>query len=461
MQDTWKASDITTVTFGFRYDVNPAPTGRSGTKTPAVDSSYNLVTDRALYGTKWFNIAPRFGVSHQLNESAVHPMVFHGGIGIFYDTGYGTTSGAFSSAPNSSSIISSSVAFPLASSVLAAPTLPPSKPYGMVTSADPSLAAPLVFEWNATVERWLGMGQVLSVGYVGTSGRKLIRQQTYPGFFSDQYQLLNYSTNGGDSDYNALQVQYRSTISRRVQAQVGYTWSHSLDTASSDLGGGGFAILLGSERGNSNFDIRHSFNGSTSVRLPAPQTKILNLVLDGWYMDGLVTSRTGLPFDVQGLTTSTSSSSSSSNNPANGIKGFFSQVRPNYVWGQPIWISDASAPGGKRLNRNAFAAPSSNTQGDLGRNSLRGFGQYQADLAFRRQILITKRVNLGLRFEAFNAFNHPLFADPSRLEGANLASPNFGVATRMLYNGGFGGGTNVSQSNGAPRSIQFSMRLQF
>jgi hypothetical protein len=74
--------------------------------------------------------------------------------------------------------------------------------------------------------------------------------------------------------------------------------------------------------------------------------------------------------------------------------------------------------------------------------------------------MITRRVNLGLRLEAFNALNHPLFADPSPMEGANLASPNFGVATRMAYNGGFGG-TNVSQSNGAPRSVQFSMRLLF
>jgi hypothetical protein len=321
LQDTWKASDITTVTFGFRYDVNPAPTGRNGTQTPAVDSSYNLVTGRALYGTKWFNIAPRFGVSHQLNQSTTHPMVFHGGIGIFYDTGYGTTSGAFSSSPNTSSTITSQVAFPLASSVLAAPALPPTKPYGQVISADPSLAAPLVFEWNATVERWLGMGQVLSVGYVGTSGRRLIRQQTYPGFFSDQYQMLNYSTNGGDSDYNAMQIQYRGTLSSRLQAQVGYTWSHSLDTGSSDIGGGGFAILTGSERGNSNFDIRHSFNGSASYRIPPPGTMILNRILDGWYMDGLVSARTGLPFDVQGLTTSTSSTAAVQQTPRAVSKG--------------------------------------------------------------------------------------------------------------------------------------------
>jgi hypothetical protein len=461
VQDTWKATDDTTITFGFRYDVNPAPGGRAGTKAPALDSSYNINTEKALYATKWFNIAPRFGISRRLNDSETHPIVFHGGIGIFYDTGYGTTSGAFSGPPNTNTTINSSVAFPLSSTVLAAPALPPTKPYGMVTSADPNLAAPLVYQWNATVDTFLSQGQAVTIGYVGTAGRRLVRQQSYPGFFSDQYQLLNYSTNGGDSDYNALQAQYRKRIGRSFTAQASYTWSHSLDTASNDLGGGGFAILLGSERGSSDFDIRHTFNGSVNWRLPETKIPVLKWVVDGWSLSGIVTGRTGLPFDVQSLTTSTSSSATNKNLPG-GLGGFFSQVRPDYVGGQPIWISDPSAPGGKRLNKNAFSTPSSNKQGDLGRNSIRGFGQYQADLALQRQFSLPHRANLSLRLEAFNALNHPLFADPSRNEGANLASANFGVATRMVYDGGpAGGGLNLSQSAGAPRSVQASVRLRF
>jgi hypothetical protein len=112
------------------------------------------------------------------------------------------------------------------------------------------------------------------------------------------------------------------------------------------------------------------------------------------------------------------------------------------------------------LNPDAFVLATGYEQGNLGRNSLRGFGAVQADLSLRRGFSITERVRLNVGVEAYNASNHPNFANPSPQQGANLASPEFGIVTRML-NSGLGGGSNTLYRTGGPRSMELSVRIQF
>ena len=107
------------------------------------------------------------------------------------------------------------------------------------------------------------------------------------------------------------------------------------------------------------------------------------------------------------------------------------------------------------------------TQGNLGRNALRGFGAWQEDLSVRRTFRITERFSLLARAEAFNIFNHPNFGNPgSQSDGANhLNSPNFGLSTQVLSNalgtGGADGGFSPLYQFGGPRSLQFAVKLQF
>ena len=133
-------------------------------------------------------------------------------------------------------------------------------------------------------------------------------------------------------------------------------------------------------------------------------------------------------------------------------------VRPSYT-GLPIWVSNPNVPGGRELSPAAWALPTGFEQGTLGRNSLRGFGAEQLNLAVRKVIPIGEQVRLNIGVQAFNVFNHPNFANPSPQTGANLASPNFGVVTQML-NSGFGGPASFFQTGG-PRSLELSVRLQF
>ncbi len=454
LQDNYHASSRLTLTYGIRWDLNPAPGVRSGQKPLGLDDSYNLSDSKPLYRTNWLNLAPRLGFAWQQGRQPNRGVVLRGGIGWFYDIGYGGTAAAFESAPYVSSTITNTPAFPLTATDKAAPPFPPRKPYGQVTAGDPMLKSPRVRQFSLSLERWLGNGQVVSATYVNTAGRNLLRQQTYPGFFTTDYNLLQLTANGATSDYHGLQVQFRRSFGGYVQAQANYTWSHSIDTSSSDGGGPGLAFLFGDERGSSNFDLRHNFNANGTLRFPQPRVPVLRQILGGWSTDWTAVARTGFPFDVRGLTRSFGNAESGSTN----TRAFFAQVRPDYT-GAPVFVDDPQAPGGRRWNRAAFADPPDNQQGNLGRNVLRGFGYVQGDVALRRQIRMSEGVSLQLRLDAFNVLNQPSFADPSPNEGANLSSPNFGVSTRMFY--ATAGRQNVSQAPGAPRSLQLSLRVQF
>ena len=111
---------------------------------------------------------------------------------------------------------------------------------------------------------------MLTLSYVGTQGRRLSRTSTTAAYNS-AYDVLTTATNGATSDYQGLQVQFRKRLSRTFQVQAGWTYSHSLDSASSDAGGGGFASLFNSgDRGSSDYDIRHVVNVSGTYRIPSP-----------------------------------------------------------------------------------------------------------------------------------------------------------------------------------------------
>jgi hypothetical protein len=296
---------------------------------------------------------------------------------------------------------------------------------------------------------------MLSVGITGTRGKNLMRTETQPSF-SDAYQVLRLATNGASSEYNGVQVQFRKRVSASLQTQLSYTWSHSIDSSSTDSGfGGGFASLYGSgERGSSDYDIRHNVNLSGSWRLPAPRNGLLFSPLRGWYLDFVAAGRTGLPFDLQGVSNSTSGSTSTT-----ATNGLFASVRPDWD-GLPIWIADPHAPGGQRLNPAAFFIPTGYTQGNMGRNALRGFSFAQLDLSVRRVIRIAERCQMSIAVQGYNVLNHPNFANPSPMEGANMASPDFGVATRMM-NQSFGGGVNSLYRSGGARSMELVLRFQF
>jgi carboxypeptidase family protein/TonB-dependent receptor-like protein len=454
IQDTWKVTKRLTLTYGLRWEVNPAPSPRDGTVLSSWENVQNAATPTLapagtpVYNTSYGNFAPRVGVAYSLDESGT--FVVRGGWGIFYDLGTGTAPFLLSDFPNSASnfIYPNTSPLPIPNYSSYAPTFSTTPPFPSgLFIINPNLKLPYTNEWNVAVEKSLGQHQSLSATYVGSTGRRLLRDegigpaQAGPNF-PEGYGFLY---GGTSSNYNALQLQYKRPVYRRVQALLNYTYSHSIDNASDDLIPHVSSVLspASADRASSDFDVRHNFTGTLTFDIPSAKGAFLEKLTEDWSLAGVFQVRSGLPINI--FTYSTADGS------------LVNDARPNLVPGMTIWVPDPTTGPGKKLNVNAFALPASGVQGDFPRNAVRGLGAAQIDLSIQRSFALTERLRLSFRTDAFNVLNHPNFANP--YGEWEPASPSFGVFTQMLNRGL--GGLNALYQIGGPRSLQLSLRLSF
>jgi len=468
-QDTWKTTNKLTLTYGLRWEINPPPALTNGPLyhvTGLFDGQPpGALVTTPVYGTKLGSFAPRFGAAYQLTPNTV----VRGGFGLFYDLGV------------SSAVASEVSVYPFYRTIdvtgqsLNFNTLPGPPPFpnpltppngsnadaggGTVSAVDPNLGLPVTYQWNVAVERQLGKSQALTVSYIGSAGRNLLRNDAIaPVAATSPWNTVIAVRNADRSDYKALQTEFQRRMSHGLQVLASYTLAKSMDSASNDFGNAIVSQTLAQlsnaanvSYGYSNFDVRNSYSAGISYQLPAPEWgRVSNAVLKGWAVDSIIRGRSGFPFTVNDFHTQIL------------LDGALQTTRPNVVPGQPFWIDKPTAPGGRVLNPAAFTDATGNLPGDLVRNSLRDFGAAQTDLAVRRRFNITERVKLDFRAEYFNLFNHPMFS--FQPFGTNFGSPSFGVANKTLANafsGNNGTGQNQLYTMGENRSGQFTLKLSF
>jgi hypothetical protein len=458
-QDTWKILRRLTLTYGLRWDINPPLKGKNLANQPFTVTGLNdpatmTLAPRGtpLYDTTYRNVAPRVGLAYQFGDTPNRATVLRGGFGIFYDLGYGSLGGVSSYFPYRAQNNFSPTPYPLTPQQAAPPVLTTNLPASIILIADPNLKPPRTYQWNVALEQALGSSQSFSFTYVGAIGRDLLRVTNIINPNPDFHQV-SLTNNTATSDYQALQVKFQRRLSRGLQALASYTFSHSIDNASTDafanyLNTPSFIANPNIDRGNSDFDIRHSFTAGVTYDLPSPESnKFAHAVLGGWSVDSFILARSAPPVDVVG-----------------GIyfaAGTALYPRPNVNPGVPLVLYGSQYPGGKIFNKAAFTAPPVGQQGDFGRNVLRGFGATQVDFALQRQFHLTEKMGLRFRSEFFNIFNHPNFGNPNN----NLTDPLFGHSTQTLASslgsGGANGGFNPLYQIGGPRSIQLALKLQF
>ena len=470
-QDTWKTTQRLTLTYGLRWDVNPAPHGRKSTTIYAADQTDNPATlnfappGTPLWETTYGNVAPRLGAAYRLNKSGSN--VVRGGFGLFYDLPAGAISNVVILSPNVvSGLPINNVIYPPSNSNVVIPALTTNGPFANVLVADRHLKMPYTMQWNLALEHAFDANQVVTISYIGAAGRRLIRQELYFNS-STNFPLLQINRSNASSDYDALQAQYQRRLSRGLQGLASYTWSHSLDNASNDSTGlpGATKINIAQERGPSDFDVRHSFAGALTYDIPMVGNDVIRAILGHWSVDTIFTARSATPVDVV-VTRDI------------GFGTF--RFRPDLVAGVPFYVNDPNVGGGKRINNTVvgprqigpFLVPTELRQGTLSRNALRGFASNQLNFAVRRRVVFTERFNAQVRVEFFNLFNHPNFADPAGSLGSvsptgpfTFSSGTFGVSPSMLNqslgSGGQVGGFNPLYGIGGPRSIQLSLKLEF
>ncbi len=399
-----------------------------------------------MWETTYNNFAPRIGIAWQANDTSHFQTVLRAGAGMFYDLGNTTASQGYDGLGYSQQSLYAGVAFPLSqtqvdsvSSVSVAP------PYNeALYGYDPQLKLPYSWQWNAAIEQQMGEDQTLTINYVASLGRRLLVERFYyPQALGNTAFLLGNGLylvqNAASSDYNALQVKLQRRLAHGVQALASYTWSHGMDNQSSNF------LTYGLKGGDSDYDIRNNFQAALTYDLPNRYgNRWVSGVLGHWSTEARISARSSLPVDILGSLALLPS-------------GAATYLHPNYVSGQATYINDPTAPGGRRINFNAFTVAPGGVEGNLKRNFARGFDAVETDAAIHRDFPFTAKTGLEFRAEAFNLFNHPIYGSIRNMLSNGQA--NFGLAYTTLNTQL--GGLNSLYQTGGPRSLQVALKLHF
>jgi len=474
-QDAWAASRRLKLTYGVRWDINPAFKSEDSNRPFYTVTGYEHPATMTLapkgtpmYSTTWGNFAPRLGVAYTVSDRSGWETVVRGGFGEFFDIGDAYLEGiAGVGWPFTSTVSYSNVAVPLtAAQAIPAPISTDYPVNSSLYVSIPNLKLPRTWQYNIALEQSLGRDQNLGFTYVGALGRDMIYNYTIFAASQNFPSAVSVATNKGTSNYPALQVKFQRRFLHGLQSLAQYTWSHSLDTGSLSYQGNP-PTVAGSARadyGDADFDIRHAFSGALVYEVPSPKAGWARALFGRWALNDFLIARTAPPVTPTAATVFDSS--------------YNFTPRPDLVPGVPLYLYGPGYPGGKILNnspltaaqiasagcvgtvaKGAFCTPPTGTQGNMARNSVRGYGAWQNDFSIRRQFSIRESARLLFIAEFFNILNHPNFGQPTTsLSSALFGQPTSTLATALQSQ--FSGFSPLYQIGGA-RSIQFALKFNF
>jgi len=337
-----------------------------------------------------------------------------------------------------------------------------------LSSVDPHFVNALLYTWTLGVERSFG-NLTGSASYVGTAAQKLpvaVYPNAYPGATPAFAKYTRFDSAGNiigghgmenvvssiaHSSYHAFQASLSGTVGRSGPGILAsYTWSKSIDNASSVSGAPQNPFDFHPERGPSSFDTTNGFGLSVAQDLHLESVNFLRpisrKVTDGWELLSISSISSGSPFTVLSGTQQTGAGSKGADRPdqiavprlssARKVReDYFGQGKNNAstYFSIPIHIAGGTGP-----NQGRFGA--------LGRNTFRGPAYYNFDFAlikdtaFGRRKSGAERMDIQLRGEFFNLFN----------------IVNMGLPSNTLTGSGFG---IISKTAGTSRQIQLSLKL--
>jgi hypothetical protein len=372
---------------------------------------------------------------------------------------------------------------------LSAPVAPSAKlvPGGV----QPDLKTPSLISWSLRLEQELSPNMSLTAGYVGSHGyHELIGidanepiptvcpaapcpaklPSTFPGALANapvpqgtfyippgrpkaDPRLANTWTwfSRGDSNYNALQIDFNRRFSRGFSVRAVYTWSKALDDGDSLNGttaGNAPGLVsnpfdLRADYGLATYDVRHVAVISNVYTLPFGRGQVWanalagwrNALVSGWSVNNVVTLQAGFPFTPQ-----LSYNPSNNGDTRNPVRPF---INPSFTG--PVILGRPE----RWFDPNAFLAPPPNSgfYGNLGRDTLSGPGLATWDFSAVKETPVAERLNLQFRAEIFNVLNR-----------ANFNTPNLITFTPTAVSGTAG---TISSTSTSARQIQFGLKLEW
>jgi hypothetical protein len=539
-QDQWKVRTNLTLTYGLGWSIDTPMVdnyhgnhagvafrpGQQSVVFPTAPAGYVFQGDPGVHAfgtTKFKHFAPRLGFAYSPNWGKLGggpgKTSIRGGFGLYYNRFNGETAfytvGAPPFALTSYGIADAGIAG--TSPVFAAPftgyagggnivSIPNKFPYApsatpnwgvleplTISVYDPNISIPYAENYSLTVQRQFGGSSILSLGYVGSVGHRLLiadelnpginpagcaanpvcvaNRATQPVAFPGNYKYPGniFSSIGeistvGNSSYNAFEATWDQRLSNGLQFLAAYTYSHALDDGSgfenSSFNGGGYGGF-GNTRsidpfnrrlrdyGSSIYDARQRFVISYVYQIPSVRhfsamKWLPSRVAEGWQISGIATYQTGFPLDV------VDSSIPSLTDSTLQFYCTFTVVTSFGCWDVPNVVGPLKYENPKTnpthlwFDPTAFGHAAFGSQGNAGRNILRGPGIKNWDFALMKQTSFTESIKLELRIEFFNIFNTTQF-DPSGITTDINGGPTFGAETKARD----------------PRIIQLAAKLYF
>jgi trimeric autotransporter adhesin len=469
-QDEWRLRGNLTLNLGVRYEyfspfseendriVNlDLPQGFTAPPVPVQvgqSGPYNGKFPVTLVRPDRNNFAPRLGLAWK----ALRNTVVRAGYGINYNTSaYQSIVQNMAFQPPFSNTATNTQS---ASTILTLENGFPPVPPGSISNnfgVDPNYRLGYVQIWNVDVQQQIRPTLIMNLDYTGTKGTRLdvleAPNRTETGVLFPGVQPFYWEDSVGDSTANALSVRVRKRLQAGFSIGGRYTFSKSLDNASTigsgepivaqGAGRGGVsgvtnvaqnAFDLSAERGLSSFDQRHSFTADYLWELPFGHERRwlsgktpLRAVLGDWNWSGDWTIASGLPFTPRIL-----------GNTLNVSQGVNGTQRANVVPGQPVTVPDPSIA--EWFNTAAFVAPTG-VFGDARRNSIEGPGSRLFDMSFTKIFPLSETRFLEFRAQFSNVFNTPQYVGIDTV----INSPTYG---RVI-------------SVGPMRSLQLTARFRF
>ena len=561
--DSWKVNRKLTVDYGFRYSLlfTPyVPTGNATNFQPSLYDPNKPATDacnglwvvpgkdpcgkaNAIFGLNpplssgvpgpnkylanqnYHLIAPRLGIAYDLFGDG--KTAIRAGLGQFFqrDKVGGTSYILAANAPFSFSASNitrtlDGASLPSISGLAGSPT----------GGKDPSNATPNSWQWNIAVERSLYKDTSLEVAYVGnravhqvtTSDINEIPQSAWgTAAFSkpgpnlgdtsptvqlntyrpySNYDFLTWWAHLGDAHYHALQTVFKTRFNR-VQANLSYTWSHSIGNVPLDEANGSvnYQTLTSGfnpsfDRGNTQINRPQIFVGNIIV--PLPELKGSNALVretaGGWQISSIFTAESGpsttifqggVSENLKNVIGCTSGSASDATCDQHGLNSAYGTGADSPGWNPganhrpDVTGTDCNAGqnGPNVFNPNAFTLVGHHI-GDVGNESsgyCHGPKYVDIDMTVQKTWKLGERLNLQFALSAFNLLNHPNFGYPGGAPGSPVGSVNCGAAVGGLYNAcsptnnvitSQSAGSNLKLSSIIPnndRELQYGLKITF
>ena len=338
------------------------------------------------------------------------------------------------------------------------------------------IETPRIHVWNVNVQREIFARTVLTLGYAGARGQKLLRNTdantalpgetpegtlVFPAGGTRQnraFSAIERKVSDGNSWYNALIAELRRASTHGLSFQASYTLSRNIDTTQastffSDATNGTVSAFpeFGRDynKGLADYHAKHNLVVNLIWNLPfALQSQgMAKALLAHWQVAMIGQYRSGPPLTAFVQANRSRSLWSPSQGPGIGFD------RPDLVPGRTPESAIKGTPE-QWFDPSAFALQPAGQLGSLGRGALVGPDLRVVDMALVKRVPFARlgpSGNLELRVEVFNVFNHANFGIPSLVAFAGQRDGEAPLST-------FG---RVRSTVTSSRQIQLGLRVVF